>query len=373
MEAAATPSTVGGGRMAAGRRGSAAPTRPTGTVVDIFCGAGALSHGFRLEGFRIACGYDIEEACRFPFEENNEAPFVRRDVVDIDHADIGKEFTPGLPRILIGCAPCQPFSRYSQGREDRKWKLLDDFARLVVDTEPDVVTMENVPQLVEFKGGSVFEGFVAKLRASGYRVERTIVNCADFGVPQDRSRLVLIGSRHGDPILPKPTQAPDEHVTVSQTIGDMPPLAAGGADPRDRLHCASGMSALNFERIRASRPGGTWRDWPPELVAECHRKKKGRGYASVYGRMRWDRPSPTITTQFYGFGNGRFGHPEQDRALSLREGAMLQDFPRNYAFVPPCEAVRFKAIGRLIGNAVPVGLARAIARAIRAHLRGWRP
>ena len=192
-------------------------------------------------------------------------------------------------------------------------------------------------------------------------------------MPQDRSRLVLIGSRHGDPILPEPTHTPDEYVTVSQTIGDMPPLAAGRADPTDRLHCASGMSALNFERIRASRPGGTWRDWPPELVAECHRKKKGRGYASVYGRMRWDRPSPTITTQFYGFGNGRFGHPEQDRALSLREGAMLQTFPRDYAFIPPCEAAHFKSIGRLIGNAVPVGLARAIARAIKAHLGGRGP
>ena len=356
-----------------GKRGSTAASRPAGTVVDIFCGAGALSHGFRLEGFRIACGYDIDEACRFPFEENNEAPFVRRDVAAIDRADLVKEFAPGLPRILIGCAPCQPFSRYSQGREYRKWKLLDDFARLVVGTKPDVVTMENVPQLAEFKGGSVFQGFVAKLRAGGYRVERAIVSCADFGVPQDRTRLVLIGSRHGDPILPEPSHAPDEHVTVSQMIGDMPPLVAGGADPRDPLHCASGMSALNLERIRASRPGGTWRDWPPDLVAECHRKKKGRGYASVYGRMRWDRPSPTITTQFYGFGNGRYGHPEQDRALSLREGAMLQDFPRDYAFVPPCEEVRFSTIGRLIGNAVPVGLARAIARAIKAHLRGQGP
>lgn len=367
------PSIVGGDRTAGGRHGLPDPKRPTGSVVDLFCGAGALSHGFRLEGFRIACGYDIDEACRFPFEENNEAPFVRRNVADIDHVELDKEFAPGLPRILIGCAPCQPFSRYTQGREDPKWKLLDDFARLVVDTNPDVVTMENVPHLVQFKGGTVFEAFVEKLRGEGYGVAWKIVDCPDFGVPQNRSRLVLIGSRHGDPILPEPTHAPDEYVTVSQAIRDMPPLAAGRADPKDRLHCASGMSALNFQRIRASQPGGTWRDWPPELVAECHRKRKGRGYASVYGRMRWDLPSPTITTQFYGFGNGRFGHPDQDRALSLREGAMLQTFPRDYAFVPPWEAVHFNCIGRLIGNAVPVGLARAIARAIEAHLRGRRP
>lgn len=363
-------SNAGSDRVAVGRQGFAKIERTVGSVVDLFCGAGALSQGFRLEGFQIMCGYDIDETCRFPFEENNEAPFVRRNVADIAHGELGKEFAPNQPRILIGCAPCQPFSLYSQGREDPKWKLLDDFARLVVDTGPDVVTMENVPQLVQFKGGIVFEDFVAKLQASGYRVEWTIANCPDFGVPQNRSRLVLIGSRHGDPILPEPTHTPNEHVTVSQTIGDMPPLAAGEADPADRLHCASDLSALNFERIRMSLPGGTWRDWPPALVAECHRKKKGRGYASVYGRMRWDRPSPTITTQFYGFGNGRFGHPEQDRALSLREGAMLQSFPRDYAFVPPWEAVHFKSIGRLIGNAVPVALGRAIARAIKAHLQG---
>lgn len=373
MESDAMPSSAGGCRMATGRHRFTESNRPAGTVVDLFCGAGALSHGFLLEGFPIACGYDIDEACRFPFEENNEAPFVRRDVADIRRGELDREFAPGLPRILIGCAPCQPFSLYSQGREDPKWKLLDDFARLVVDTGPDVVTMENVPQLVRFKGGGVFEAFVETLRANGYRVEWTIASCADFGVPQDRARLVLIGSRHGDPLLPEPTHAPEKYVTVAQTIGDMPPLAAGGTDPVDRLHCASRMSALNFKRIRASRPGGTWRDWPPDLVAECHRRKKGRGYASVYGRMRWDRPAPTITTQFHGFGNGRFGHPKQDRALSLREGAMLQSFPRGYAFVPPCETVHFKTIGRLIGNAVPVELARAVARAIEVHLRGQRP
>jgi len=373
MEADAMPSSAGGDRVAIARHGSTEPNPPAGAVADLFCGAGALSHGFRLEGFRIACGYDIVEACRFPFEENNEAPFVRRDVADIQLGELDKEFVPGLPRILIGCAPCQPFSLYSQGREDPKWKLLDDFARLVVDAGPDVVTMENVPQLVRFKGGKIFDAFVATLGASGYRVEWTIVNCADFGVPQDRARLALIGSRHGAPLLPEPTHAPEDYVTVSQAIGGMPSLAAGGTDPTDRLHCASGMSALNFERIRASRPGGTWRDWPADLVAECHRREKGRGYASVYGRMRWDQPSPTITTQFHGFGNGRFGHPEQDRALSLREGAMLQSFPRDYAFVPPCGMGHFKTIGRLIGNAVPVELARAIARAIKAHLQGRRP
>lgn len=365
----ATEARNGDARMTASGNLCVDHNGPEGAVVDLFCGAGALSHGFLLEGFLIACGYDIDEACRFPFEENNAAPFVRRDVAEIDHVELAREFSSELPRILIGCAPCQPFSRYSQGREDPKWRLLRDFARLVVDVEPDIVTMENVPQLTRFKDGRVFDDFVETLRAAGYRVRWMVAKCPDFGVPQDRSRLVLIGSKHGEPGLPERTHVPDDYATVSQTIGDMPPLTAGQANAVDRLHCASGLSELNLRRIRASQPGGTWRDWPPNLVAECHRKDTGCGYASVYGRMRWDRPSPTITTQFYGFGNGRFGHPEQDRALSLREGAMLQTFPCDYAFVRPGEPFHFAKIGRMIGNAVPVRLAQAVARAIKAHLR----
>ena len=124
----------------------------------------------------------------------------------------------------------------------------------------------------------------------------------------------------------------------------------------------------NVKRMLASRPGGSWRDWDDDLVTPCHRRETGQGYSSVYGRMKWDEPAPTITTQFFGFGNGRFGHPEQDRAISLREGALIQTFPQDYAFVPEGQKVEIKTLGRLIGNAVPVSLGRAIARRIRAHL-----
>lgn len=123
-----------------------------------------------------------------------------------------------------------------------------------------------------------------------------------------------------------------------------------------------------MKRIRVSKPGGTWRDWPQHLVADCHRSESGRTYPGVYGRMEWDKPAPTMTTQCYGFGNGRFGHPEQDRAISLREAAILQSFPRDYDFVPKDGEISFKVLGRLIGNAVPVGLGRAIARSIKTHL-----
>jgi DNA (cytosine-5)-methyltransferase 1 len=146
------------------------------------------------------------------------------------------------------------------------------------------------------------------------------------------------------------------------------PLAAGEVCPDDPLHRASELSPLNLRRIRHSRPGGTWREWPRELVAECHKVNSGKTYPSVYGRMEWDKPAPTITTQFFGFGNGRFGHPEQDRAISLREGALLQSFPKTYQFVKPGGEYCFKTIGRLIGNAVPVRLGEVVGRTIRRHL-----
>ena len=365
MKTAANRSKQALGEPSAGRE-----SRPLASVIDLFCGVGALSHGFLLEGFSIACGYDIDETCRFAFEENNNAPFVRRDIAKIDPQELAREFADGLPKVLVGCAPCQPFSKYSQGREDPKWKLLEEFTRLVLTVLPDVVSMENVPQLTRFKGGAVFEAFVASLEAAGYRVRWMIADCTDFGIPQTRSRLVLIASRHGYPILPSPLADEEGCVTVRQMIGDMPPLTAGGIDPDDPLHCASSMSDLNLQRIRASRPGGTWKDWDDSLVADCHKRETGQSYGGVYGRMHWHQPSPTITTQFYGFGNGRFGHPVQDRALSLREGAMLQTFPQDYAFVKCGTPINFKSLGRNIGNAVPVVLARAIARAVATHLGG---
>ena len=350
--------------------------RPVASVIDLFCGAGALSHGFLMEGFHIACGFDVNELCRYPFERNNDAPFVRRDVAQLDSDELSRHFQPGRPRVLVGCAPCQPFSKYTQGREHRgeedpKWRLLRDFARLIAEVRPDVVSMENVPQLLRFRGGAVFRDFVSALEACGYCVQYDIVECADFGAPQARSRLVLVGSKFGKPPLPVPTHDRSRHMTVREAIGDMPHLAAGCADSRDPLHRASRLSALNMRRIKASVPGGTWMDWRRDLRADCHRRETGRSYTGVYGRMRWDRPAPTITTQFIGFGNGRFGHPEQDRALSLREGALLQTFPRQYEFCEKSVPVSIKNLGQMIGNAVPVRLAQAIARAIDDHLREY--
>ena len=341
----------------------------TGSVIDVFCGCGALSYGFRKEGFAIACGYDIDESCRYPFETNNFAPFSCRDVAQLNALELATEFDSKLPRILIGCAPCQPFSAYSRNQRDSQWKLLSDFSRLVAGVKPDVVTMENVPRLRLFKKGQVFKKFLRELENAGYWVRWSIFNCVEFGVPQTRSRLVLVASRLGRPLLPNPTVNKSDCAVVRDAIGGLPALEAGDCDEQDPLHRCSRMSSLNLKRIRASVPGGTWRDWEENLVAACHKVPSGKNFYNVYGRMRWDRPSPTITAQFFAFGHGRFGHPEQDRALSLREGALLQSFPNEYAFLQPGDTAKLTQISRQIGNAVPISLARAIARAIKVHIK----
>jgi DNA (cytosine-5)-methyltransferase 1 len=157
--------------------------------------------------------------------------------------------------------------------------------------------------------------------------------------------------------------------TVRDAIADLPALGAGEAHAGDALHVACRLSPTNLKRIRASKPGGTWRDWPLDLRTACHKKVSGETYPSVYGRMSWDESGPTMTTQCFGYGNGRFGHPEQDRAITLREAAILQSFPASYSFVPSDTRPSFAKVGMLIGNAVPPKLGEAIGLCVSAHLR----
>ena len=338
------------------------------SCIDLFCGAGGLTHGFVREGLPVVAGIDLDGACRFPYEQNNEATFIQKDISTVTEDELFALFGAAKIRVLAGCAPCQPFSTYSQrykpdAHRDAKWSLLDEFARLAVGTMPDVVTMENVPSVIR---KDVFKNFVQMLQEAGYEVWYSVVDASQYGVPQTRKRLVLLASRHGNLELIAPTRRKPK--TVRQAIGRLGALEAGQSSQRDKLHVAATLSPTNLKRIKVSRPGGTWRDWPDHLVATCHKASTGKTYPGVYGRMEWDSPAPTMTTQCYGFGNGRFGHPEQNRAISLREAAILQSFPSNYAFVPKGERAGFKTLGRLIGNAVPVDLGRAIARSINIHL-----
>ena len=343
----------------------------TNRVVDVFCGVGGLTHGFVLEGFDVVLGIDSDPSCKFPYEHNNGVKFLNTKVEELTDSDKASLFPAGTKHsILIGCAPCQPFSNYMTGKSNRadNWQLVNDFAALIEELEPDIVSMENVPSLRGFDSGRIFSSFVAKLRALNYHIWENNVYCPDYGIPQKRSRLVLLASKLGPIELLPPTHSQDRYVNVRATIGMLEPLAAGESSAIDSLHRVPGLSELNLERIRQSRPGGTWHDWEESLIAGCHRRSSGLTYSSVYGRMRWDVPSPTITTQCYAYGSGRFGHPEQDRAISLREAALLQTFPATYQFTGPNEPVTFNRVGRHIGNAVPVQLARVIARTISHHL-----
>lgn len=345
-------------------------------AVDLFCGAGGLTRGLLDAGIQVVAGYDIDEACRYAYEHNNvPAIFHDKSVAKLTGGSLSRHYAKGQPRILVGCAPCVTFSRYTQGldrKKDPKWSLLKQFARLIREVKPDIVSMENVPELQRH---SVFRDFLNTLADEGFHFSddpaKRVVYCPDYGIPQRRSRLVIVASRFGPIELIPPTHRPNQFRKVSDVLRSLPPLAAGDKSPDDPMHRTSGLSPLNLRRIRHSKPGGTWDDWPRHLVARCHRSETGRTYSGVYGRMEWDQPAPTITTQFYGFGNGRFGHPDQDRGISLREGAILQSFPKKYAFTKPGSEDSFKAVGRMIGNAVPVKLGEVIGKTIKLHLEEY--
>lgn len=334
-------------------------------VVDLFCGAGGLAYGLKQAGLSVKAGVDLDPSCKFALEENSGAHFECRDVKDITADEIAGWLGEASVRVLAGCAPCQPFSTYSNSRKskDERWTLLREFQRLALAVAPEIITMENVPGL---STQDIWQEFVQSLEENEYYVSWAVVDCTKYGIPQTRKRLVLLASKFGKIEIIPPNNV--ELVTVREAIGNLPALTAGSASSADRLHVSAGLSAINLKRIKASKPGGTWRDWPNELRANCHIRESGKSYPSVYGRMEWDAPSPTMTTQCYGYGNGRFGHPEQDRAISLREAAILQSFPNDYKFVQNDKAVSLDKLGTLIGNAVPPKLGEAIGNLITKHL-----
>ena len=290
-------------------------------VVDLFCGVGGLTCGLKKAGLDVVAGIDNDATCRYAYEENNHTKFIEADVSKLPSSDVDNMFGKAEIKVLVGCAPYQRFSRHANKyrksidtKTDVRWNLLRSFAQYIEDIKPDIVSMENVPELHKY---DIFEDFLDKLDELGYHTSYKIVDCSKYGLPQKRRRLVLLASKHGD----------------IQLI-----------------------------------PGGTWRDWDESLLPECYKKPSGKSFGSVYGRMEWDKPSPTVTTQFYLFGTGRYGHPEQDRAISLREGALLQTFPRDYKFFEDVNNVSIGTISRHIGNAVPVDLGKIIGVSINEHL-----
>jgi len=341
------------------------------SAVDLFCGAGGLTYGLTQAGINVEAGIDIDEQAGHAFRRNNPgAEFICRDVASEGYQSVDKLFRPGKIRLLAGCAPCQPFSKltYKSGRHE-SWNLLDSFGYLVEHILPELVTMENVPELKD-RGREVFQRFLSTLHRCNYDFDWRPVRCQEYGIPQSRTRLVLLASRLGSISIPEGKyREPSQWKTVREAIGDLLPLAAGEVDYDDPLHAASLLSPTNLRRIRATPTnGGTWKDWPEDLVLACHRRRSGSTYGSIYGRMWWDKPAPTMTTLCNGLGNGRFGHPEQDRAITLREAALFQSFPREYEFWPTNQKLNRRAAGRMIGNAVPPMLAKALGEALIKHV-----
>ncbi len=341
-------------------------------AVDLFCGVGGLTYGLNKSGIKVVAGVDVDEKCKFAYEENNDALFIHKSIQEITSKEILELYPSRCLKVLVGCAPCQPFSKHTYKKKNRdteeNWGLLYYFLKLIKEVEPLVVSMENVPQITKHK---VFSDFVEGLQSINYSVHWQNVYCQDYGVPQNRRRLVLLASKLGEITLIPPTHEPENHKTVKMAIGRLEPIQAGTSSRKDRLHKSASLSEVNLNRIGQSVPGRSWRDWDKKLRADCHRKESGDTYSSVYARMEWSKPSPTITTQFFSFGTGRFGHPQQDRAISIREGAVLQTFPRRYKFIPPDSPVEHKRLGRYIGNAVPVRLGEIIGKSIVRHFREY--
>ena len=326
-------------------------------AVDLFCGIGGLTHGLARSGITVRAGFDNDESCRYAYEANNpDAQFVAADIGGIRREHIEPYLAGATVTVLVGCAPCQPFSAHNRKlRKEADCSLVYEFARLIEETQPDFASMENVPGLARHQA---FADFRRALKRMGYHHDATVVRCSDYGVPQKRQRLVLLASRHG------PIRVPQRSVdggTVRKFIHDLPSIGDGEAHPDDPAHITMPLTDLNKERIRQSKPGGTWRDWDEALLSACHRNSY---YPAPYGRMRWDDVAPTITTQFCYYSTGRFGHPEQDRAISVREGALLQTFPIGYKLSEHGQQVVARDAARQIGNAVPVKLAEAIGKSI---------
>lgn len=337
-------------------------------AIDLFSGIGGLTYGLKKAGINVLAGLDNDESCIATYEKNNNARFILADVSDYNFNDLKKIYSKNSLKVLVGCAPCQPFSSHSfkqrKKEQDDRWNLLDHFVRAIKTLKPEVISMENVRGVTKT---DVFANFVQQLEKMGYKVDYKVVYAPDYGVPQNRSRLILLASRLGEIKVPQKTHSKDNYVTVNEVIGKLPKLKAGQRHKNDRMHQAKNLSEINMKRIKQSKPGGSWKDWDKKLLPPCYKKDSGQTYTSVYGRMSWGNVSPTITTQFASYGSGRFGHPKQDRAISLREGALLQTFPLSYDFgeLPASKLCRH------IGNAVPPLLGEVIGIVIKKHINKY--
>ncbi|MCI1779219.1 MAG: DNA cytosine methyltransferase [Bacteroidales bacterium] len=331
-------------------------------AIDFFCSGGGVTCGFKQAGINVLGGIDIDPACKITYERNNHAKYLCADVSNLEKEKVAKLFKIKKNQkdlIFVGCSPCQYYSniKTDKRKSEKTRLLLADFQEFVDYYRPGYVFIENVPGL-DHKPESPLGQFKQFLRNAGYIFDDSVVNAKYYGVPQNRRRYILLATCVKNKIeLPKGCRTKIK--TVRQTIGDyskFKPIKNGFIDNSGFLHSAARLSALNLKRIQATpHDGGGRLTWKGSSIdVQCY--KNHDGHTDVYGRMYWNRPSPTITTRFISYSNGRYGHPEQDRAISLREGAALQSFPQDYVFYSDSQGT----IAKMIGNAVPPLLAKAV-------------
>lgn len=339
-------------------------------AVDFFCSGGGMSYGMQEAGIKILAGIDFDENCKATYEANIKgAEFILADVFDLQEHDLENKLL--LKKnddelILIGCSPCQFWSiiNTDKTKSKKSKNLLKEFRRFVEYFNPGYVVVENVPGVLRKKRESGLAGFINWLNKNGYKVHFDIHEASEYGVPQHRKRFTLIANRVTSHEL-MPIPANGDKVTVRDVIGEhngFPKISHGYKDRTDFIHTVAGLEKINLDRLAVTpKDGGTRLSYVDneELAPKCH-KGKIDGFKDVYGRMWWDKPSPTITTKFFSISNGRFGHPDEDRAISLREGAVLQSFPKDYIF----KTTSIANTARMIGNAVPPEYAKAIGKAI---------
>jgi len=333
-------------------------------ALDFFCSAGGVTCGFKQAGINVLGGIDIDPDCKLTYEKNNDATFLQADVSTLKKEKLREVFKIRRRQrnlIFVGCSPCQYYSniKTDKSKSSATRLLLEDFQEFVDFYKPGYVFIENVPGL-DKNADSPLGKFKEFLKENKYVYAEGVVNAKYYGVPQNRLRYILLATRLRKSIsLPKPNR--NEIRTVRDAIGNLElfvPIEAGYEDETTFMHSPANLSSLNFNRIRNTpHDGGDRRAWRdnPDLQVDCY--KNHEGHYDVYGRMHWDKPSPAITTRFISYSNGRYGHPEQDRAISLREGATLQSFPIDYVFYAESQGT----IARMIGNAVPPNMANEIA------------
>lgn len=336
-------------------------------AVDFFCSAGGVTCGFKQAGIDVLGGIDIDPACKVTYEKNNNAKYLCADVSNLEKEKVAGTFRIKQNQddlIFVGCSPCQYYSSIKTDKsKSRKTRLLlVDFQEFVDYYRPGYVFIENVPGL-DHNPESPLGQFKLFLKREGYVFDDGVINAKYFRVPQNRRRYILLATR-----LKKEIKLPIENKniirTVKDAIGDynlFAPVPAGNKDETPFAHTTASLTDINLRRIMSTPlSGGSRADWNDfSLQLECY--KKHYGHSDVYGRMNWNKPSPTITTKFHSLSNGRYGHPEQNRAISLREGATLQSFPEDYIFYSESKGT----IAKMIGNAVPPLLAKVIAETIQ--------